>query len=370
MKNKISLALGLFLLFFTMQVYALQNKVTNIKITEKNKKTRVEFTLKDSAKVKFITLKNPKRIVLDFSNVRLGVKIKGLKYSKDNINRVREGYPKVKVLRVVFDVKKNVSYKVINNNSRRIIFEIFPNKVIAKKIKPKQFIVVVDPGHGGKDPGAIGKNGTKEKVVVLGIARELVKLINSHPNMKAVLTRHGDYYVSLRRRLTIARNSKADLFIAIHADSFFDNKANGASVYALSQRGASSVAAKWLAKRENYSELGGVKLSELDDQSYHLRSVLLDLAQTATTKSSLHWGKNLLDALDDVTKLHYSKVETAPFVVLKSPDIPSLLVETGFISNRKEERRLKDKKHQQKLAKALYKGICDYKKEQLRGGVA
>ena len=219
---------------------------------------------------------------------------------------------------------------------------------------------MIDPGHGGKDPGAIGDRGTKEKDVVLAIGKNLAKIINQTPGMRAILTRDGDYYVSLRERLMKARKYKVDLFIAIHADSYFDNNARGASVYSLSRRGASTVAARWLAERENHDELGGVDLGELEDQSHMLRSVLIDLAQTSTTKDSLSLGASLLGSLEKVTSLHYSRVEQAPFMVLKSPDIPSLLVETGFISNPKEEKRLRDKFHQNKIAMALFQGILSY----------
>jgi N-acetylmuramoyl-L-alanine amidase len=185
-------------------------------------------------------------------------------------------------------------------------------------------------------------------------------LIEAEPNMRAVLTRNGDYFVPLIDRIKLARKGKADLFIAIHADSYFNTSSSGASVYALSRGGATSVAAKWLAQRDNYSELGGVDLGELEDQSYLLRSVLIDLAQTATITDSMRLGKSVLHSLDDVTRLHYSRVEQAPFMVLKSPDIPSILVETGFISNAKEEMHLRDPRYQDQIAQALLNGVRTY----------
>ena len=194
----------------------------------------------------------------------------------------------------------------------------------------------------------------------IGIASRLAELINSEPNMRAVLTRNGDYFITLGDRLRISRNDKADLFIAIHADSYFNNQSTGASVYALSPHGASSVAARWLADRENHSELGGVDLNELGDKSYVLRSVLIDLAQTATISDSIKLGSNVLDGLEQVTRLHYSEVEQAPFMVLKSPDIPSILVETGFLSNPREEERLRQAAYRDKLARALLAGIRHY----------
>ncbi|MBX3708192.1 MAG: N-acetylmuramoyl-L-alanine amidase [Gammaproteobacteria bacterium] len=233
-------------------------------------------------------------------------------------------------------------------------------KAISIEENSRIFIVVVDAGHGGKDSGALGISGTKEKDVVLNIAKKLMKEINACPHMRAILTRDGDYYVPLRKRLMLARKSKADLFIAIHADAYFDNDAAGASVFALSQHGASSEAARWLAQRDNYSELGRVELDSLSDRDPMLRSVLVDLAQTATIQDSILLGNNILDRLDNVSSLHYTHVERAPFVVLKSPDIPSILVETGFLTNPKEERRLIDPAYQGKIAKALRQGISQY----------
>ena len=198
------------------------------------------------------------------------------------------------------------------------------------RVDPR-IIVMIDPGHGGKDPGATGPRGVHEKRVVLQISRALQKAINKHRGFKAVLTRSDDRYLTLRRRLSLAREHHADMFIAIHADAFVNASAHGASVFALSQRGATSEAARWLAQKENESELmGGVDLADKDQM---LRSVLIDLSQTATIGSSLNMGAGLIQSLKKVVPMHSSKVEQAAFVVLKSPDIPSLLVETGFISN-------------------------------------
>lgn len=233
------------------------------------------------------------------------------------------------------------------------------------EVAPKSFhgkiIVVIDPGHGGKDPGASGPRNTKEKNVVLDISREIQRDINQQPGFKALLTRSGDYYITLRQRLQIARKDKGDLFVAIHADAYMNNDATGASVFALSQSGATSEAAHWLANNENYSELGGVQ--DFGDKSYLVRSVLLDLSQTVTISQSLQVGYVLLSALKHVTTLHHNIVEQARFMVLKSPDIPSLLVETGFITNPREEDRLNSPGYQQKLASALAAGIIAYFRE-------
>lgn len=224
-------------------------------------------------------------------------------------------------------------------------------------------IIVIDPGHGGRDPGAIGKCGTREKHVVLAIARQLADLINHKKGLRAVLTRNGDYFVPLGRRLKLSRKGKADLFLSIHADSFFNAHSRGVSIFALSRHGATSLAARWLADRDNHSELGGVHLGKLEDKSFMVRSVLIDLAQTATIRDSLHLGNSLLNSLDGMTRLHRGRVEQAPFMVLKSPDIPSILVEVGFLSNCSEEKKLRDPIYQKKIAHALFNGILHYIKK-------
>ena len=220
-------------------------------------------------------------------------------------------------------------------------------------------IVVIDPGHGGKDPGATGLHGTHEKDVVLAIAKKLQADINRVPGFRAVLTRHGDYFISLRGRLAIARRHKADMFIAIHADAYHNKSAHGVSVFALSQRGATSEAGRWLARQENASELmGGVRL---DEKSHLLKSVLINLAQAATVRTSIEIGSDIVDSIGRYEHLHHGKrVEQAAFVVLKSPDIPSLLVESGFITNRGDEHRLTGAYYQRQLAQSISNGICDY----------
>lgn len=233
------------------------------------------------------------------------------------------------------------------------------NKWASSPIKRRFFRVVIDAGHGGKDSGAKGVHGTEEKEIVLSIAKHLLRELNHTSFIRAFLTRKGDYFLSLRQRLQIARKNRADLFIAIHADAYFHARAKGASVYALSSRGASSEAARWLAKSDK-SLLGKVALHHLHDRSLMLRSVLIDLSQTTTMRDSLEVGDQILAALRDMTDLHAEKVELAPFVVLKSPDIPSILVEVGFLSNREEEERLKKIIYQKKMAAALKKGILPF----------
>jgi len=214
----------------------------------------------------------------------------------------------------------------------------------------------VDAGHGGEDPGASGSRfRTKEKNVTLQIARRLKRLIDAQPGMRAVLTRSGDYYIGLRKRMALARKHRADLFVSIHADAFRDKRVRGSSVYVLSKRGASSEAARWLAESENSADLvGGVSLDDKDDV---LASVLLDLSQSATQHASLSAASEVYGQLRQVGKVHGRRVQQAGFMVLKSPDVPSMLVETGFISNPKEERNMRDPKHQERMARAIMAGV-------------
>ncbi|MBM3372658.1 MAG: AMIN domain-containing protein [Betaproteobacteria bacterium] len=219
-------------------------------------------------------------------------------------------------------------------------------------------IVAIDAGHGGEDPGAIGRGGTKEKHITLQISQKLKERIDAEPNMRAVLTRTGDYFIPLHMRVEKARRAKADLFISVHADAFIKPTANGSSVFALSERGATSVAARWLAKRENDADLiGGVNLGIKDP---YLKQTLLDLSQTATINDSLKVGKSVLQQMGQVNRLHKNYVEQAGFAVLKAPDIPSILIETAFISNPDEEKKLRDPGHQDRLADAIVSGIRAY----------
>ena len=226
-----------------------------------------------------------------------------------------------------------------------------------KKIKKTKFVIAIDAGHGGKDPGAVGRGGTLEKDIVLSISKKLYKLLNKEENIKPVLIRTKDYYIPLRQRIKKARKYKADLFISIHADAARNRKARGSSVYVLSQHGATSEAAKWLANKENSADLiGGVSIEDKDNV---LAQVILDLSQSATIETSIKAASVLLSKIGKVSKLHLKNIEQAGFVVLKSPDIPSILVETAFLSNSKEEKKLRTKKFQNNIAKALRDGIIE-----------
>lgn len=216
---------------------------------------------------------------------------------------------------------------------------------------------MIDAGHGGKDAGAVSPTGAREKDVALAIAKHLQTLFHREAGIRAVLTRDGDYYIGLRERLRIARKHKADIFVSIHADAYKTPQASGASVFALSPSGASSEAARWLAEKENLSELGSVNM---DDKGIALRSVLLDLAQTGTISLSVQMGSQVLSELNKMARLHHPSVEQARFMVLKSPNIPSILVETGFISNNKEAQQLTHPAYQQRLARAVHAGVRRY----------
>jgi len=231
-------------------------------------------------------------------------------------------------------------------------------QTVAQQVKHDKIVVAIDAGHGGEDPGAHGTNGTEEKQVVFAIAKKLAKLINSQPDMKAVMVRKGDYYVGLRKRMQIARAAHANLFISIHADAFQDTTVKGSSVYVLSRRGASSEAALWLAKSENASDqIGGVSLEDKEDV---LASVLLDLSQSATEQASVDVANSVLKNCSAVGEMHKNAVQNAGFMVLKSPDIPSILVETAFISNPSEEENLLNTDYQNKMAGAIFGGVRDY----------
>lgn len=232
-----------------------------------------------------------------------------------------------------------------------------PKATLADKTSARSIIVVIDPGHGGKDSGAVGPGRTREKDVVLAISKHMQQLFNQQPGFQAQLTRSQDFFIPLRQRLAIARKCKADIFIAVHADAALNNDAVGASVFALSERGATSEGARLLAEKENESELLYGVLATKDQV---LRSVLIDLSQTHTIAVSLEMGQEILHKLSNVTKLHYARVEQAAFVVLKSPDIPSLLVETGYVTNPIQEQKLRDPAYQQQLAEAIVQGVMAY----------
>lgn len=321
------------------------------------------------------TLEKPDRLVIDMQDTHLAVDLTRLSLKDTPIQDIRSAPRHGNDLRVVLDLKHRVSPRsfLLDPNSQygyRLIVDMRdPNVpddqgVVIKDTSAhgkRNIIICIDAGHGGEDPGAIGPDGFKEKNVTLHIARDLQALVSAQRGYTAKMTRTGDYYVGLRDRTQLARKYNADMFISIHADSFPTAAAEGASVYALSRRGATSETARWLAQSENRADLiGGAGGVSLDDKSDTLAQVLLDLSMTASMKASLGIGRDVLSQLDDVTPLHRDHVEQAAFVVLKSPDIPSILVETGFISNPHEERQLISSTHQHAIAQAIFAGIQRY----------
>jgi len=343
--------------------------------------TRVVFDLSGSARHKLTVLRNPDRIVLDLPGVGLRRTVHAK--STGAVRRMRLARGADGDLRIVLDLAHAVranSFLTAPNDryGYRLVVDLAAGSAptaarskapvslaAAVPVKPehapadaRDLIVAIDAGHGGDDPGAIGKNGTREKDVVLAIARELFSRVNAEPGMRAVLTRGGDYFIPLRERMQRARAQQADLFVSIHADSVLDRRVDGSSVYILSQRGASDEAARWLAERENASDLiGGVSLDDKDDV---LASVLLDLSQSAALSASETAAESVLHELNQVGEVRKPQVQQARFMVLKSPDIPSMLVETAYISNPLEEQRLREHGHQAKLAEAIRQGIHDY----------
>lgn len=348
-------------------------RIDGVRIWSAPDHTRLVFDINGPVDHRLFTLHGPERLVVDFKDVSLD---KPIVVDADNhyLSGVRQAKRKDGVLRVVLDLKQAVQPKSFllkpsDRYGHRLVIDLFNKgqsssqpQVVKRAADLKQLrdvVVAVDAGHGGDDSGARGSSRRAyEKDVVLQIAKRLAAVINAEPGMRAVLTRTGDYYIPLRKRMEIARANRADLFVSVHADAFHDPRAKGASVYVVSNRGASSEAARWLAESENAADLvGGVSL---DDKDEVLASVLLDLSQSATRQTSLEAADNVYSELRKHTPVHGRQVQHAGFVVLKSPDIPSMLVETGFISNPTEEAKLLNPKHQQRLAGAVFKGVRDY----------
>ncbi len=334
-------------------------------------RSRIVFDVNRQVGFDAFELKNPSRIVIDLSNMRINSALPAPGTTGQFIRRIRRGTPKQNITRLVFDLTQPVRYSIqmLKPSDRyqyRLLVDFYHlDAAAAGKSTPSrspgksksELLIVIDPGHGGEDPGAVGKR-TQEKKVVLQIAKKLKDRINKQPGLRAELTRTGDYYIPLRKRARIARRRQADLFVSIHADAFKNKLARGASVYALSQRGASSETAKWLANKENASDLvGGVSLADKDDL---LASVLLDLSMTKTVNESISFGRDVLLELKKIGRVHSPRVEQAGFVVLKSPDIPSILVETAYITNPGEEKLLMSSRHQSRIAAAIVAGIARY----------
>lgn len=349
---------------------------------------RIVFPLNENTAFTSFRLDNPARLVVDIPNAQLRQKVQSLAIKGKNVQGVRLGTQQGTDLRIVVDLTKSVpgstalvkskqGYELvilvsqsattavskdsaIVRGSEKVVSEQSSVQV-AKQVPKKNVLIVIDPGHGGKDPGAIGANKTREKDVVLAIGKKLRDRINKEPGMRAIMTRDSDRFIPLKERVLIARRQKADMFVSIHADAAHARSAWGASIYILSTKGASSEAARLLAENENRSDIiAGVKTSGKDSA---IASMLLDISQDATIEASHELGKQILSQLQRDTKLHKKNVERANFAVLRAPDIPSVLVETGFISNADDERKLKTASHQNRLADDMLKGIKTYFKQ-------
>jgi len=386
--------------------------------------TRVTLELDTELKAEHFTLDNPDRLVVDIDGLTMSAKINDLvskiRPNDPYIASVRVAQNRPEVLRLVFDLKQPIAPQVftlkpVGKYKYRLVLDLYPQvaqdplmaiansaqdedplasvleglaqnspgeapipSVDGQKMPPaparqpvpkppsvassppgnRPVLIALDPGHGGEDSGAVGRRGTREKDIVLSIARRLKKLIDAQPNTRAYLTRDNDYFVPLHVRVQKARRVKADLFVSIHADAWIKPSARGSSVFALSQNGASSSAARWLAQKENEADLiGGVNLGSHNKQ---VAKVLLDLSTGAQISDALKVGGRVLAEIGKINRLHKKHVERAGFAVLKAPDIPSILVETAFISNPEEERLLRSSAHQDRIAHAMLSGINDY----------
>jgi N-acetylmuramoyl-L-alanine amidase len=367
--------------------------------------TRLTLESRQTIRHTLSSVENPDRLVIDLEDVKINDTLKKLadKIGGNDpyIKSARIAHYKPGVVRLVLDLKKQIKpqlfeLKPIGEYGYRLVLDVYParspdtltaflkqdvpepavtldehaadNSSFANLTKPplrndtdpnaRTLIIAIDAGHGGEDPGAHGRHGALEKDVTLAIAQSLCALIDETPNMHGVLIRDGDYFIPLIGRVAKARKARADLFVSIHADAFIRPDAHGSSVFALSEHGATSSAASWLAKKENEADLiGGVNIAVKDP---YLARTLLDLSQTATINDSIRLARQVLDKLNDINDLHSGHVEQAGFAVLKSPDIPSILVETAFISNPEEEARLTDEGYQHKLANAILGGVKRY----------
>jgi N-acetylmuramoyl-L-alanine amidase len=385
-----------------LSTVAAANTVTATRLWPADDYTRATIEAEQALKYQTFTLNNPERLVVDIEDISLNEDLKSLSSktlsSDPYIKSIRVALYQPNIVRIVVDLKQEVNFNVFSlkpagEYKHRLVLDIIPTKdpimamidrldeedspeekaiieplpsentpltesTISNEKKQRVITIAIDAGHGGEDPGAKGANGSKEKDITLAIAKKLKEKVDAEPNMRGVLTRQGDYFVSLGGRVVKARKLRADLFISIHADSFTKSSARGSSVFALSERGATSATARYLAQKENQSDLiGGVSLKDKDPI---LAKTLLDLSQAATINDSLKLGKAVLGHVGKVNRLHKKDVEQAGFAVLKSPDIPSILVETAFISNPEEERKLNDSLHQSKLADSILEGIKKY----------
>ena len=351
------------------------NTLTGIRISQSaDDHTRVVFDLTGEFEHNLFTLADPYRVVIDLKDTRKSEAVAISRRTTNLMSGLRSASKNSGRLRVVLDLEGKVrprsfALKPDGKSGHRLVVDLHATDLSPTPIKTNQqqrskrkdhFVIAIDPGHGGRDPGAIGKRGTREKDIALAVGKKMKDLVNRKPGYKAILTRDADRFVPLRNRVKKAREAQADIFVSLHADAFHKSHVKGASVYALSLRGASSEHARLAAKKENASDLiGGISLDDKDDM---IRSVLLDLSQTATIQDSLELGSDVLSQISKVSKLNNKKVQQAGFAVLKAPDMPSILIETAFLSNPSEEQKLRNPKHQHKLAQAVFSGVQSHLK--------
>ncbi len=350
-------------------------EVDSIRLWPAPDHTRLVLDLSGPVEHRIFQLENPHRLVLDLGDTRSRASASALDFSNTPIASIRWAARNERDLRIVLDLSNAVTPRsfVLGRNEQygdRLVIDLYDQQTVTSKTvedviadvgKARDVIIAIDAGHGGDDPGAIGPGKIHEKKVVLQISQELKRLVDAAPGYRGVLVRTGDYYIPLQKRPDIARQQRADLFVSVHADAFKAASAHGASVYALSRRGATSETARYLAQRENRADLiGGVGSVSLTDKDAMLAGVLLDLSMTATLDSSLDVGARVLKSMGKIARLHKKHVEQAGFVVLKSPDVPSILVETGFISNPGEAQRLSQTGYQRQMAQAIFQGVKEY----------
>jgi N-acetylmuramoyl-L-alanine amidase len=364
------LALAVVLLC-TATAQAAQVEVKGARLWSAPDQTRLVVDTAAPVKHKVFSLTGPHRLVIDVADARLVGDLPTADGGDRVVAGLRSGVREGDDLRIVVDLKQPVRAKsfVLQPNDtygHRLVVDLEPRDPAAAPAPVRQVsggairdvVVAIDAGHGGEDPGAIGPRGTREKDVTLAIARKLANRVDARRGMRAVLIRDGDYYIGLRQRIDKARKHRADLFVSIHADAFRDRRVRGSSVYTLSQGGATSEAARWLAERENRADqIGGVELRE---QNELLAKVLIDMSQNATMEHSGIAATKVLANLQRLGSVHQTRIQKAGFAVLKSPDVPSMLVETAFISNPDEEKRLGTGSYQNKLADSILAGVVDY----------
>tara|TARA_R110002050_G_scaffold2055_1_gene12725 strand:- start:2817 stop:4142 length:1326 start_codon:yes stop_codon:yes gene_type:complete len=364
------------LLFLPNLVWA-ANQLDSVRIWAAPESTRVVFDLTQAPKYDSFTLTGPDRLVVDIQDTGAKVNLDKIANNSKIIKKIRfSSPPKKGILRLVMDLTKPVKSSLFTlpptaPYGNRLVVDLenvdggsSTGQTVSRSANQssRDIVVAIDAGHGGEDPGSIGPSGMHEKRVVLEIAKRLARKVDATPGMRAVMTRTGDYFVNLNKRSELARNSKADLLISIHADAFTSPQPSGASVWVLSMRRANSEIGRWLEQKEKHSELlgGAGEIIQNTDSEQYLAMTLLDMSMNSSMAISHSIAGDILRDLDTITHLHKRNPESASFAVLKSPDIPSILVETGFISNPGEERLLSNGNHQEKLANAIYKGVLRY----------